>query len=178
MEVRYTVTLDDLVAFNLYMTRKSGVGRPGYLIFWFGFPLFCAALAALVLSLEPNALTVGLALGLCAGAVVWPFTFPRSFRSAQARNTRAFVKRLGGRGIIGERLLSLSEEKLVAVSETFRTEVRWENLTGVEEVGDYTYIFIAGISAVILPRHGCDGDEEYEAARDFALRMLAGRNES
>jgi hypothetical protein len=177
VEVRYTVTLDDFVAFNLYITHKSGVGRAGYLVFWLGFPFLCVAFAVLLLKLEPTALTVGLALGLCAGAVVWPFTFPRSFRSAQARNTRAFVERLGGRGIIGERLLSLSEEKLVAVSETFRTEVRWENLTGVEEVGDYTYIFLAGISALILPRHGCDSDEEYEAARDFALRKLAGRNE-
>src|SRR4051794_35456897 len=133
MEVRYTVTLEDFVAFNLYITRKSGVGRAGFLVIRFGLPLLCAAIAALVLQLESNAFTVGLVLGLCALAVIWPFTFPSSYRSAQARNTRAFVKRLGGRGIIGERLLSVSEEKLIAVSETFRTEVRWENLTGVEE---------------------------------------------
>ena len=84
------------------------------------------------------------------------------------------MKKLGGRGIIGERGLSLSEELLVAVSETFRTEVRWENMTGVEVVGDTTYIFISGISALILPRHGFDSDAEYEAVRDFALRKLAG----
>jgi hypothetical protein len=177
VEVRYTVTLEDFVAFNLYISRKAGVGRPGYLMIWLGFPLLCAAGAALLLQRENGPLTLGLALGLGGVAAVWPFTFPSSYRSALARNARAFVKNLGGRGIIGARALIFSEERLVAISETFRTEARWENMTGVDVVGDYTYIFIAGISALILPRHGCDSDAEYEAARDFALRKLTGRVE-
>ena len=43
MQVRYTVTLADLVAYDLYFNRKSGVGRPGYLIIWLGPPILCAA---------------------------------------------------------------------------------------------------------------------------------------
>jgi hypothetical protein len=105
----------------------------------------------------------------------WLFTFPSSYRKGIARNTRAFVNKLGGRGIIGERSLILREELLVAISETFRTEVRWEHVQSVEEVGDYTYIFISGISAVILPRCGFDSDAEYQLARDFAVRKLDGR---
>ncbi len=171
MQVRYTVSLDDFVALNLYLTRKSGAGRPGYLMVWLVPPILCAAGAvrALQHDHEPAAIL------FAAVAVFWLIFLPFRYRDALARNVRAFVKKLGGRGIIGERGLSLSEEMLVAVSETFRTEVRWENMTGVDVVGDCTYIFISGISALIVPRHGFDGDEEYEAVRDFALRKLAGR---
>jgi hypothetical protein len=171
VEVRYTVTLEDFVALNLYLTRKSGVGRAGYLTVWLGLPLLCMVGAAQVLQHDNQPM----AFGLMAVAVFTLVIFPSSYRAALARNARAFVKKLGGRGIIGERTLILSEESLVAISETFRTEARWENMTGVDVVGDYTYIFIAGISALILPRHGCDSDEEYDAARDFALRKLADR---
>jgi hypothetical protein len=171
MEVRYTVSLNDFVALSLYLNRKSGAGRTGYLVAWLGLPIFCAAGAVWLLQSDCEPLAVGLA-GLAA---FWLIIFPYRFRDAPARNVRTHVKNLGGRGIIGERAVILSEEKLVAISETFRTEVRWENMTGVEVVGECTYVFISGISALILPRHGFATDEEYEAVRDFALRKLADK---
>lgn len=171
MQVRYTVSLADFVAYNLYLNRKSGAGRPGYLVIWLGPPILCAAGAVRALQHDHEIAACWL-LGV---AIFWLVMIPSRYREGQARSIRAFVKKLGGRGIIGERGLSLSEEMLVAVSETFRTEVRWENMTGVEVVGDCTYIFISGISALILPRHGFDSDAEYEAVRDFALRKLVGQ---
>lgn len=171
MEVRYTVTLEDFVALNLYLTRKSGAGRARYLLIWLGVPTLCAAGAVRVLELGREPLAFGLALL----AAVCLFTFPLAYKVGLARNVRAFVKSLGGRGIIGERALVLSDDYLVAISETFRTEVRWENLSGVDVVGDATYVFVSGISALILPRRGCDSDAEYEAARDFALQKFAAR---
>jgi hypothetical protein len=111
-------------------------------------------------------------------SLFWLVIFPSRYREGLALNTRRFVKKLGGRGIIGERGLILTEELLVAVSETFRTEVRWENMTGIDVVGECTYIFISGISALVIPRQGFDSDAEYEAVRDFALRKLAGRGPS
>jgi hypothetical protein len=174
MEVRYAVTLDDFVVFNLYITRKSGAGRGGYLTLWFGLPilLVLGAVQLVQFNHEPAAFV------LVALAVFWLFIFPSRYREGLARSTRAFVKNLGGRGILGERRLILSEGLLVAISETFRTEARWENMTGVEVVGEYTYIFISGISALILPRHGFNSDAEYEAVRDFALRKLEGSRQN
>jgi hypothetical protein len=174
MHVRYTVTLDDFVAFNLYITRKSGAGRPGYLIMWLVPPALGIAATVRLLQLDH----LPLAIGLTGISLFWLVFLPVRFRDALARNARAFVKKLGGRGIIGERGLILTEEMLVAVSEIARTEVRWENMAGVDVVGETTYIFISGISALIVPRRGFDSDAEYEAVRDFALRKLAGRKAS
>jgi hypothetical protein len=36
MEIRYTLTLKDLIALNVHLTRKSGLGRVRYLVGWFG----------------------------------------------------------------------------------------------------------------------------------------------
>ncbi|QJW92715.1 YcxB family protein [Frigoriglobus tundricola] len=171
MQVRYRVALSDFIALNLYLNKKSGVGRSRYLIAWLGLPLLCSAGAVRALQLDRE----GPAFFMVGVAVLWLIVTPYGYRDALARNVRTFVKKLGGRGIIGERALVFTEELLVAISETFRTEVRWENVQGVEVVGEHTYIFIAGISAVILPRCGFDSDEEYEAARDFALRKAGDR---
>jgi hypothetical protein len=171
MEIRYTLTLKDLIALNVHLTRKSGLGRVRYLVGWFGPPTFCAVVA--VWSLQHDREPFALLMLLLAALL--PFVFPQMYRASLERNVRTFVKRLGARGILGERALILSEDLLVVVTETYHTEVRWENLQGIEVVGDSTYIFIAGISAVILPRRGCASDAEYEAARDFALRKLSDR---
>jgi hypothetical protein len=172
VKVRYTVTLDDFVAYHLHMTKKSGAARTGYLMVWLGFPLICALVA--VWALQPDFVPV--AFVLVVVAVFWLFAFPGLHRSAIARNVRSFVKNLGARGVICERTLILSEDRLVSISETFRIEVLWGNMTGVDVVGECTYLFISGIFAVILPRHGFDSDSEYEAVRDFALRKLDGQN--
>lgn len=175
MEVRYTLTLKDFVAFNLYITKKSGAGRAGYLIMWLG-PVVLGTAAAALLLLQ------GHEVAACAPAIcatVWLLTIPSRYQAGLERNVRTFVKNLGGRGVLGKRALILSEELLIVVTETYHTEVRWENLQGIDVVGDYTYLFIAGISAVILPRHGCASEEGYEAGRDFALRKVgAGGRES
>lgn len=171
MHVRYTVTLDDFVVFNLYITRKSGAGRPGFLIVWLVPPALGLAATVWLLLFDH----LPLAIGLAGISLFWLVFLPLRYRDALASNARTFVKKLGGRGILGERGLILTEEMLVAVSESFRTEVRWENMTGVDVVGECTYIFITGISALLIPRHGFDSDAEYEAVRDFALRKLAGR---
>jgi hypothetical protein len=63
-------------------------------------------------------------------------------------------------------------DTLVEITEIGRTEVRWENMKGVDDAGDRTYIFVTGMLASILPRRGFDSDEEYFAARDFAMRKL------
>lgn len=170
MKVRYTVTLNDFVAWNLHVTKKSGVGRTAHLVTWLALPMFFAWLAIQLLQDENKPA----ALVLVVLALFWLAVFPSIHQALLARNVRTFVKKLGGRGIIGERTLILSEELLVVISETFRTEVRWENLTGVEVVGDYTYIFLSGISALIVPRHGFESEAEYEGTRDFALRKLEG----
>lgn len=172
MEVSFTVTVDDFVAFNWHVLRKSGAGRTAYLFGWLGLPLLLALLAALLVADgEAESVACGMMLGF--GAVVFLLAYPRVYRSTVEGNVRTFVKRLGARGIVGDATLIFSEDRLVAITELARTEVRWENLSGVETVGDHTYIFLTGMSGWILPRNGCDSDEEYEAACDFVLRKTA-----
>lgn len=171
MEVRFTVTLDDSVAFTLHAVRKSGVGRGAFRLVWIGGTLLFVAGAVGVLQLnseEAEALAFGLGLGAVAWAVVYPFIY----RATIEHNARTYANNMGTRGIVGEITLILSEESLVEITEVGRSEARWENMHSVEEVGDYTYIFVTAGLASILPRHGFASDAEYEATRDFAMRKL------
>ena len=174
MEVRFTVTLEDYIAFNLHTVRKAGSGRTAYLAMWLGIPVIFVALAVSMWPFESGA-AVLLAIGHAFVAVLFLCIYPALARAAVERNVRAQAKKMDTRGIVGEITLIFSEESLVEITEAARTEVRWEHMKCVDVVGDYTYIFVTGVSASILPRHGFDSAAEYESARDFALRKLAER---
>ena len=79
MNVRYTVTLDDFVALNLYLTRKSGGDRPGFLMAWIGLPALGAVGAVRFWQLGDEVVAIWL-LGM---AVFWVVVIPSRYRVAQ-----------------------------------------------------------------------------------------------
>lgn len=170
MEVRYVMTLDDFVAFNLHAARKSG--RAGYFILWFG-PAAVAALGA-IWALQSGVWMLACLLIGMGGA--WLFTFPSRYREGVALNIRAAAKRMGERGAVGERMMVLSEETLVLVTETFRLETQWGNVAGVDVVDDYTYVFVSGLLGLIVPRYGFESDAVYETVRNFILRKTGAHD--
>jgi hypothetical protein len=70
--------------------------------------------------------------------------------------------------VTGPIRLILSEESLVEITELTRTEARWRDMDGIEEVGDYTFIMVTGMTAAILPRRGFEREDDYLSVRDFA----------
>ena len=174
MEVRYTLTVDEYVAFCLHAHRRSGVGRGSYFVAWVAAPIFCVIGASWLLMLNQEVAAMAAVLLVvigCVFAAVYPFVY----RAQVERSVRAYAEKVGTHGITGPITLILSEESLTEITATTRSEVKWANMQGIEEVGDRTYIYITGASAAVLPRFGFEADEDYEAVRDFAMRKLADR---
>lgn len=171
MEVRYTVTLEDYIAFTRD-TRGNLLNRTGCLFVYLGFSFLIAAYAVWLLLLGETLS----ACSLGATALCLLLMSRVNSRVAIAKGARAAVRRTGGRGIIGEHTLIFSEEALVAINEVGHTVLWWRNLTGVDVVSDRTYVWFCGVFR-ILPRAGFDRAADYESARDFALRKWAEQGE-
>ncbi|MBA4062624.1 MAG: hypothetical protein C0501_02740 [Isosphaera sp.] len=174
MEIRYTFTFEDYVAFATHSARKVQAGWVTYLIEWF-LPPLVAAIGAVELARFNDPKLNYYATGLAIVAVAYAAVYPFARRRVLEGGVRAYLERMDIGGVTGEARLILTDDRLVFVTEADRYEARWQNMKGVEDVGHATYIYVTGVSAAIIPRAGCASDEEYEAARDFALRKLADR---
>jgi YcxB-like protein len=164
VEVSYTTTLDDYVAYAWHMWRKSKAVRGAYLSGWLFFPALglLGAAAFFVLGSRVGA-------GVCVGAaVLYAAIYPAYYRRWTTGYLRAYAKDFGVRGVFGPIRLILSEESLVEITELTRSEARWPEMYGIEEVGDCTFILVTGMSAAILPRHGFEREDDYFTVRDFA----------
>jgi hypothetical protein len=170
VEVAYTLTLEDYIAFNLHLFKKTKMPRMPFQIA-LAIVLFLIGAGGLAASLmrgKDLVMTAVSVLILCSS------TFPVTYPIWIAHQIRVYVKKLGTHGVTGPMRLILSDESLVEITETGRTEAKWRDMLGVEEIDSYTFIRITGLSACILPRAGFASEEEYTRVRDFATAR-AGR---
>ena len=167
MEVSYTTTIDDYVAYSMHALKRSPSMKWRLALGWVLIPLGCWVGAALLASGDP-ALAAGLAAGGAACAVIAPPVQRASIASA----VRAYAHDLGTRGVIGRITLVLEDDTLTERTESVQSVARWRDMQGVEVVGDCTYIHVTGLLAAIVPRRGFERPEDYEAVRDFAVAKL------
>jgi len=174
MQVTYTTTLDDYVAFNRHSARKSPVVKANFFLGWFVVPAIAGAVGlalAQVENLRPVALFV------VVGGLFYAVSYPLVSHWWFDWYIRSYAQGLGTRGMLGRTTLILTAESLVEITETTRSEVRWKDIKGVEETGDYLFILVTGVSAAIVPRHGCEEADDFDAVREFALAQVAQKAE-
>jgi hypothetical protein len=167
VEVNYTTTLDDYVAFNLHTLKRSPSMKWRFGIGWVLLPLGCWMAAAQSASSNPE-----LAVVLATGGLVYAIAYPFVYRAWVGRAIRAYAQDLGDRGVIGRITLVLTEESLTERTEAVQSVARWRDMKGVAVVGDCTYIYVTGLLTAIIPRHGFEREEDYEAVREFAVAKL------
>lgn len=167
MEVSYATTIDDYVAYNMHALKRSPSMKWRLALGWVLVPLGCWIGAALMVSGDP-AIAAALAISGVAYAVTGPFVQRAWIASA----VRAYARDLGASGVIGRITLVLDDDTLTERTESVQSVARWRDMKGVEVVGDCTYIYVTGLLAAIVPRHGFERPEDYEAVRDFAVAKL------
>lgn len=167
VEVRYTTTMDDFIDAMVHVRRNMPFMRRVrqliVVLFVFGGGLWTLILFA---ESPAEALFVGLL------TVVFVAVFPQFHRITERSHVGKQIKAMGARGLFGQSTLVLTEESLIEQTETIRLEVRWQDMNRVEIVGDNTYIYLTGMSMVIIPRHGFERDDDYIAVRDFVIGKL------
>jgi hypothetical protein len=172
LEVAYTTTIDDYVAYCTHTYKKMPFMRAVFVLTWIVIPLAIGCFAKMA-SRHPDNREATYALA--AMAVLFAVGHPFLHRWWITSFLRSYAKKLGSRGVIGPIRLILTDESLVEITETTRSEVRWRDMAGVDEVGDYIFIMVTGMSAAIVPRHGFDREEDFWRVRDFVRRRLGTR---
>jgi hypothetical protein len=175
MEVTYTTTPEDYAVYCMHCNAKSKTSFHYYMVNWLLWPI-----AALVVAGyghyfgEWRAITI--ATIILAAAVMLVF-YPLYYRLYLKGYIQTQMKELGGKGIIGTITLIANEDTLTEITETTRSEVRWKDIHRLDEVGDYTFIFVTPLNAAILPKHAFSSPSQYQEITSYARERL-GRSKT
>lgn len=170
MEVTYTTTVDDYVAWCMHNRKRSPTQKWLYRTGWLLIPLGCFIRAATLFAQAVPSAAITWALAGVIYTVIYPLFIRWSIR--------AYAQDQGTRGVIGRITLVLTDDTLTERTESVQSVVRWQDMAGVDVVAERTYIYVTGMLAAIIPQHGFERAEDYMAVRDFAVAKLAGQAKS
>jgi hypothetical protein len=170
IEVAYTYTVDDYVAFCCHYRKRTGGVRLGFWCMLLLVPMGCLYWFAFHRTSFPEHTLTAVVV-----SIVWVIVYPICHRTIGSESYRAVARTMETYGHLGRITLILAEETLTERTAAFDTVARWDKMFGIEEVGDVTYIYVTGFAAAIIPKHGFRRSDDYERVRDFAMGKLAQR---
>jgi hypothetical protein len=157
VKIRYSITLDDLVAFNLYhFDHSPTVRRTRFAAVW-STPIFMMVAFAVLTFVTANAdRAVVFLLFMLVFCVVWILAIPPFLRWSVKRNTAKLYGDLQSKEIFSPQELELTDTKLIKRTAVNESAVLLEWILQVARTDDHTFVFLNAVSAHIIPRASVD----------------------
>lgn len=151
MEIVYTLTEENYLNFNLYHTSHSKtikkslmiqrlMGPVLFIIFSFVFPIVA------------NLPFLGLFITFLVLSILWYTYYPKYFYNLIMRQVKKAINEGNNDGLLGKHRMTLTEDRLIDVTDTGKTEVLWSGMKELKEDDDNLYLYNSAMSAYILPK--------------------------
>jgi hypothetical protein len=162
MEVKYTLTREDFIAYQLFVTRQPGYGMPrtGLVFACVLFFLLAACWFAARGQTQNTILYLIIGVVFGAGFAV--------MRRQQSVRLHRFFDRVGEGSMFGPAVLFLGDQTLTEVTPAARREFRWDRMWRVWDTPDHIFIMVNPLAGLIVPRHSIDPAGAFDAVRDCA----------
>lgn len=161
MRVDYEVTIDDLLAFNLYhfnhsptMKRQVLLGQIIFsvmIIIGFGWIIYSnnvQGLPALIIA-GIGALFIALFVAI----------YPRSVRSSVRKRIKKLAEEGRNTGMIGKQTMILAPDQITVTTEAGTSTYKWTAINKIETTAEWVFIYNTAISAFTIPRRAFPSDD-------------------
>jgi hypothetical protein len=169
----YEVVPTDLRAFQEYHLHRTPAFRRQY----YGGLVCVAILTPLVM-----VLLVGLSSqrwGLAAvvglsGAIVGSTVYPWLHRRARRKFVEQAVAGQADGGLFGAMEMQLAPTGLTVANRVARSLVDWAGVRSIEESPTHLYLYVSGVSAMIIPKRSFASESEAQEFMATAQRLHQG----
>jgi hypothetical protein len=179
MKIRFETTIEDVIAFNRFHYANSPAWRRQVWTRASLAPALFIVLIAMLFVLNRRAFAVGddpvpvivsllgcgvVVFGLCVGYVLltrW------RLNSALGNSTRKYLAEGSNRTVFGRRELELKDGRLIVTGELFQSSFDLRAIEKIVSNEDYTFVYIASVSAVIIPMNVHAEEEHREFVADL-----------
>lgn len=175
MNVSFTITVDDLIAFNLHHLRHSPTARRNYWrslllppVIWI---LLCLGLSRLAITPERSWLqSIGALLPLFMGALVYVAIFPPLRKRAIRRQLRGFLGEGDNSSVLGPRRIEVTPEGVCETAESGQTQCTWKAIKRVDASDEHIMLYRSSTLAFIVPKRSFVDQAQLTAFMDEVNR--------
>ncbi|MGG1678274.1 YcxB family protein [Neobacillus sp. NRS-1170] len=151
MEIRYHLTEEDYLNFNMFHVKNSKAAMHSLNIQRYLLPVIFI-IAAYLASTYGDLPFVEAFVIYFITAVLWILFYPKFFFRHVKRMTMKMMKEGKNEGMLGDHVLRMTDEGIVDSSANGETRVNWAGIVEMKEDQNYIYLYNSGVSACILPK--------------------------
>lgn len=158
MILRFSISFDDIVAYNRYhLAHSPWMKRRRVFSLWVMPLIFVSVFGALGIYHH----LWGLAIGGFFGALFIFLGALYRYGPGTARRVRKLYREGKNRGLLGERLIELTDDGLILRTEVGESKIKWGGIERIARSDGYSFIYLNAVTAVIIPRKGIlEGDHD------------------
>jgi YcxB-like protein len=157
MTAEYEITQDDLSAFSIYHHFHSPTARRQYLRSWFvpAPMLLLACIGIWYLADRERGTPLRTFLDLLPLFSVVPLYliyFPWAYRRKVWKIIAGMTSEGHNRGLFSHHQVTISPERITDTSDLRQSSTAWRAVERVATNGDYAFVYVSALSAIIVPR--------------------------
>lgn len=155
MEIKYVLTEEDYVHFNMYHIKNSEAAMKMLNLQRYLTPIFFIIVSILLSQVSEIPLPISLSVFLVIG-ILWYIYYPKYYERFLVKQVKKMFSEGKNDGLLGEHILTLSEEGLVETTSNGETRASWTSIKNFKEDKDYYFLYNSSISAYIIPKRGIE----------------------
>lgn len=161
MEIKFTITEEDYIRFNLFHIKNSKTAMNALKIQRLLIPILYLVVGFVLAEVSDGSHGLWLSIFLVLG-LVWFFFYPKYFYYSVQRRVQKMLKEGKNEGILGEHDMVLSEEGIHDTTSSGETSAKWSNIQNFTEDEHNLYLFNTSLSAYIIPKREIKNIEEFQ----------------
>lgn len=162
MEIKYNLTEEDYLNFNLFHVKNSNTVKRALNIQRFLFPVLFIVISYLFSKMTEISF-LGVFIPFLLISILWVIFYPKYFYRFIIRNTKKLIREGKNEDLLGEHRMTLSEEGIVDTTSNKETKVTWSGIQMIKEDEHSIYLYNSSVSAYILPKKDLHNVEETKA---------------
>ncbi len=151
--LKYTITIDDLIAFNMYHVKNSPTVRRNFYILQIcvAGTIFVFFLCQAILQRKLSPLIGGF-FGALFGYIFFTCFLTLTYSLGIKTTTTKMFKEGSAKGILGEHILELTDTEIIERTSVNELKTMISFLERVETTSEYAFIYISSLQAHLIPR--------------------------
>lgn len=162
MEIKFELTEEDYIKYNLYHVNKSPSMRKSILIQRLMGPAVFIIAPFIVAKYSDIPLWYWITLfGITT--IVWLAFYPKYANWEMRTRLKKLMKERNNESLFAERKLTITEGGIAEESPGEMSSISWGKVVSVEEAEEYIYIYISPVEAHIIPKRVFKDEAEQKA---------------
>lgn len=160
IEIKFEITEDDYIKFNLYHIENSPSQKKTYNLLRCIIPLlFSIPIYAIGTSLfkQPSSYWIVIA---ALFTLVWIITYPKQYKKLIKKQTKKILQEGDNSSIFGKKTMLIDDNNIKVFSEFTSETISKKSIKTIRVYDDMILIYLSGITAQIIPTRYLDGESK------------------